>query len=332
MHGKVCSHPGKNLEEHLLNVLEWAEELAEFYALPLSDQEKTAIALHDIGKAAVLFQGKLCPNCPERSNCPNPYPRVKGKSYGHAEPSSFIVLARTDSIICAEAVRRHHTGLQDLQEIKNFWADTGIDEQKGQVSSLFWWDGASTLYKCIGIKAGKWAEILTRTEDSWQDFYFNSIESEYSRDNVQQISQTWVDIRKLSSLLVTSDRWDAMVGTGFLLSKESWDKASFDDYLASLKPNELSPWRASISQMVYISANEKLASPGIYTITLPTGAGKTIIGLETAVQAAHRFKATGIIYVLPFISLVDQNAKVAGEIFEKIQEDHSLAYTDTSAQ
>lgn len=68
--------------------------------------------------------------------------------------------------------------------------------------------------------------------------------------------------------------------------------------------------------------------PGVYTLTLPTGAGKTLTGLSIAYEWAKRFGTKSIVYGLPFISIVDQTASVAKEVFnaENVQEDHSLAY------
>ena len=74
------------------------------------------------------------------------------------------------------------------------------------------------------------------------------------------------------------------------------------------------------------NARKVITSPGIYTLTLPTGTGKTIIGLQLAMDIAERFNASGIIYVLPFVSLVEQNAEVASRLFDYVQEDHHLAY------
>lgn len=66
--------------------------------------------------------------------------------------------------------------------------------------------------------------------------------------------------------------------------------------------------------------------PRIYAISLPTGAGKTLIGLHVARLAAERFGAPNIVYALPFISIVGQNAHVAAATFSaEVQEDHSLA-------
>jgi CRISPR-associated endonuclease/helicase Cas3 len=56
--------------------------------------------------------------------------------------------------------------------------------------------------------------------------------------------------------------------------------------------------------------------PGLRTLTAPTGAGKTLAQLRFALHHAKRHRLDRIIFVVPFTSIIDQNADVARQILE----------------
>ncbi|WP_457576783.1 CRISPR-associated helicase Cas3' [Desulfomarina sp.] len=65
--------------------------------------------------------------------------------------------------------------------------------------------------------------------------------------------------------------------------------------------------RESVLSDCLQSANE---SPGIFSLTVPTGGGKTLASLAFALNHAKKYKKRRIIYVIPFTSIIEQNGKV----------------------
>jgi len=309
--GVILSHPEKPLERHLLETLKIAKDIALGCGYQLSDAEKRSIIMHDIAKAHPAFQRKL------KSG--------RGR-FGHAEPSSVLVLKLTRDLLYTEAVRRHHSALQNFSsEVWKFWNEWEWNDEKEQLfASLPWWAGANQVADKLQLDICSWQELLP-SDDEWEELLSEVVDT-FGIDPNQPIQNDWLRMRRFFSILVAADRLEAAVGETTVFDQPIIDSSLLYNYIKKLKGTKLSEWRDRVRQDVVKNSRVVLDKPNIYTITLPTGAGKTITGLQVAMEAAQRFKASRIIYVLPYVSLVEQNADVASKILNGVREDHHLAY------
>ena len=96
-----------------------------------------------------------------------------------------------------------------------------------------------------------------------------------------------------------------------------WDILTqrFEKYISGLEEKSpIDKIRQDISdQCLNASHREK----GIFTLTVPTGGGKTLSSMRFALNHANKHGHSRIIYVVPFTTIIDQNADVIRSILEK---------------
>ncbi len=57
---------------------------------------------------------------------------------------------------------------------------------------------------------------------------------------------------------------------------------------------------------------------GLYMLTVPTGGGKTLASMRYALHHAQKYQLNHIIYIIPYTSIIDQNAREIRKILERV--------------
>lgn len=285
------------LATHLLNVAELARQFArEACADNVALEEQTYLAglLHDLGKYRPGFQAML-------RGCPPPVKESWHKQAGAAKA------AEGNHLAAVYAIAGHHGGMPERARLKDI-----IRGDAGQPVARAVWADATRDCPRLGELSrappeldGLAAELFTRmlfsclVDADWTDtatFYANG-----QRDLVPPLDpETW-----LSRVL-----------------------AYIQDRSAACKNPSLAAIRSEILNACLTAAE---LPPGLFSLTVPTGGGKTLSGLAFALKHAASHGLRRVIYVAPYLSILEQNARVFRQAlgFERgdpqVFEHHSLA-------
>lgn len=254
--------------------------------------------MHDIGKYTQAFRRRL----------------QGGPVVDHATAGAFECI-QTNDFPAAFCISGHHGGLPD--------GGGRGDQDKG------------TLYGRMNkANEGKLEDYSAwKTECSLPEA---GLPCFYRKDYVTAAFFT----RMLYSCLVDADFLDT---ERFMEGKEvergggdSMEQLNqkFDRYIAGWFPpnNELNRCRCEILQHCMDMGMEQ--NLGLFTLTVPTGGGKTVASLAFALRHARRHRLKRIIYVIPYTSIIEQTAGTFRSILgnENVLEHHSGVLFDTNAR
>ena len=138
-------------------------------------------------------------------------------------------------------------------------------------------------------------------------------------------------LRFLFSCLVDADYLDTenFMSNG-AVSRDSGYELPF---LLSLLNNHIEKWQNPSGKLNILRTNMlnecievgRKSSDKLFTLTVPTGGGKTISSMAFALNFAVKRRKKRIIYVIPYTSIIEQNAEVFRKIFglKNVLDNHS---------
>lgn len=330
----------QSLEAHLRSVSQLAAELAAKFRL--APHGELIGLLHDLGKYSSAFQAYIQSatgllNQDEDEEFVDAA-GLKGKIDHSTGGAQFIwqhlagkdALAHVAGEILAICVASHHSGLIDC-----LTSSLGQPTEDGFAKRMSKSADKTHLQEALG-KADpalldearhllKQPEI-TQAFLAWDSKILGTIagntSAEKSNSPVYK-QQIGLLVRALFSCLIDADRIDTAdfehpgrARRRLHGNYTPWQTliARLESHLAKFTPAQpIDDLRQQISLHCLEAATR---GTGIYTLTVPTGGGKTLASLRFALHHAHKHSLDRIIYVIPFTSIIDQNAEVVRKILE----------------
>ena len=284
------------LSNHLRNVADKARKFGE--SLDLADTAGLAGLLHDLGKYRDPFQEYL-----------------SGKRPGSVETHHAVYGAalafQRNWIGPAFAIAGHHAGLHDLNDLQVLVCGEKYDTMNRLVS----------LEKRFEVELGRIPDELAEPEFA-----------KCTKDKA--IIEFYV--RMLFSCLVDADfldteqfhsgraRYPVKMDAALLLERLQAHRSKFG------LSGELNRLRNRVFEDCLAKAAE---SPGFYSLTVPTGGGKTFSSMAFALEHARRHGMLRVIVVIPYLSIIEQNAAEYRKVLDPkdegiVIEHHSAVITN----
>lgn len=267
----MLARPGQTLQDHLERVARMARDFAAgFHG---GDEAWWAGMVHDLGKCRREFQEYLLG---WRDGGPDTY---------HAPYGAALAFQR-NWFAAAFAVAGHHAGLHDLHQLQAMVDDPGYRTEE-RLPALEQW----LMERFVSIPNGAISPGFLGNDPLTLEYY----------------------TRMLFSCLVDADRLDAerhgtgrerevsrLAGAiGLLIERVNQERQG------KSREGEVNILRHAIFDQCVASAQWER---GFFSLTVPTGGGKTLSSMAFALVHAKRHGLDRIIVVIPYLSIIEQNA------------------------
>lgn len=287
------------LKTHLQGVSRKAVKFAQkFYC---EDWIAAASLLHDLGKGSSVFQRKI-----KSKSGFDPEAHIKDGEGNAPHSTHGAVWALQNwgeqaGKILAYLIAGHHGGLPD------WYHEIGI--------------GGSLEYR---LKPDEIAKLPPLKDDFVAEMTKElSLPSSVPGFFPERCEHFHMWVRMLYSCLVDADYLDTERFMNPDISAIRCNQAPietlkqlFEAHMASLSrqapPTVVNKLRKKILSQCRMRAKEE---QGLFSLTVPTGGGKTLSSMAFALEHAEKYKKDRIIFVIPFTSIIEQTSKIYKEIF-----------------
>ncbi len=273
------SHPNKLLENHIKNMISPNDE----------ELDRQVKLFHDIAKLKNNFQIYIRDTSNDKLD----------KNHSLLSAYFFLLNSKFDEIPTLFgflAIVSHHGDVVNLmtlaREANKFFKNQKELEQWDEVA------GAAKNIKIYSELSTKKDEFLDRAKKLRQYLVLSQYRHKFTYED-------FINFKSLYSNLIYSDKFEAIFSMPKQQSKDIPIDVLEGD-IQNLPPNEK---RDAFRNFVLNNFDEERK---LFTLTAPTGYGKTL----TALNFALKFNKPRIIYALPFTSIIDQTYDIVAKIYK----------------
>ncbi len=335
-HRREKDNKNQSVTEHLYGVAKWAAQFMQ--KIGLSEIGELIGLLHDLGKYSQIFQNYIKSATNLINQDEDDYINVennKGK-IDHSSAGAQYIWNKLENItieykmlaeIVSLCIASHHSGLIDC--ISPDGSDIFTRRMKK----------SSDLTHFLEVKSVVETAVINRVNKIIANAYLKESVMEIiekikkSVYHKKQLFHFYVGLlsRFIYSCLIDADRIDtADFENPMNKSFRNYGQYVSWEYLIEKLDKKLQTFQLDTpvnkirSDVSLQCLDKSRVKKGIYTLTVPTGGGKTLSSLRFALNHAKIHKLDRIFYIIPYTSIIDQNADEVRNIFEENEVDDSI--------
>lgn len=322
-HIRASDYEIQSVQQHLLET----QEICELYGEKLGIPKLAGLSglLHDVGKASLEFYRYI------QDAVYHPEKKVRRGSVDHSTAGGRLLfnkyhqensnpLEKILVEVVGNAIISHHGYLTDYIgfNLESEYLQRAVEKELVSYESA-----ENYFFNEVMNESG----FMLYVESAKKELasFINPVKGGVSRESLPVVLMYLT--KTIFSILIDADRTNTrLYEENKVLDKQINIENLFLDYQQKLenkiedfgKVSEMTPINQLRAKMSEETNNYAEKPSGIYTLSIPTGGGKTLASFRYALSHALKYQKKRIIYVVPYVTIIEQNAQ---EIRDIIQDD-----------
>ena len=274
----AAGHPHL-LQDHLRSVGTLARRFATTASPLLVEPAQWAGRLHDLGKYREEFQAYLREE------------RESSVETHHAMYGAALAFQRR-WLGLAFAIAGHHAGLHDISQLQAL-----VNDAKYKSAER------------LPLLIERFTTEVGPLDAHFAEPTFGTAQQTHAELYIRMLFSTLVD----ADFLDTEAHYTGMLRPSCAFRPDILLQRLLAEKATKSSAGELNALRHRIFQQCLDAAE---LPPGFFSLTVPTGGGKTLASMAFALQHAERHGLRRVIVVIPYLSIIEQNAAQYRRIFD----------------